>query len=260
MNFLTFFDLHLMYKPPKSGKYYLRRRKNMTNMTFNNEKKHNRARALRIYSVLVICMLVFSGAAFFLKKADDTKVSEKPTQIVAAKKTDVKKTIAATTERKTTQAPTTATAAPTTTVPKTQNTIAEFFVMPLGGIMTKQFSDEKLQFDETYNDWRLHQALDIAAERGTEVHASGDGKVSKVYEDSLLGNVVVIDHGNGIIAHYCGLNAATVKEGQAVTAGEIIGGVGQVPCEKIEQPHLHFAVQKDGRWIDPIEGLGIGVE
>lgn len=232
----------------------------MTNMTFDTEKKHNRKRAVRIYCTLVVCMLAFTAVTWALVRSDRSSDSaQKRTTATAAQagaaKTNVRKTTAATTRT----VPTT-TVEPTTTEKKTQNTVANFFVMPVGGIMTKMFNDEQLQYDETYNDWRLHRALDIAADKGTEVHAAGDGKVSKVYEDSLLGNVVVVDHGNGIIAHYCGLDKARVSEGEAVAAGAVLGGVGTVPCEGVEQAHVHFAVQKDGAWIDPIEGLGIGIE
>ena len=73
----------------------------------------------------------------------------------------------------------------------------------------------------------------------------------------MLGNCVKIDHGNNIIAYYCGLNNATVKKGDVVEVGKTIGGIGEITDESADEYHLHFAVQKDDKWVDPIKTLKI---
>ena len=45
--------------------------------------------------------------------------------------------------------------------------------------------------------------------------------------------------------------------GSEVAAREQIGAVGQIPCELSLEDHLHFAVQKDGKWVDPLSSLGL---
>lgn len=139
----------------------------------------------------------------------------------------------------------------------TKSTVASFFVMPVGGEITMPFSNTELQYSKTYCDWRMHFGVDITAKKGTEVHAAGNGAVSDVYEDELLGNVVVIDHGNGIVAYYCGIDVVTVKKGDAIDVGQLLGGIGDIPSESVEQNHLHFAVMKSGKWVDPIKTLSI---
>ena len=51
---------------------------------------------------------------------------------------------------------------------------------------------------------------------------------------------------------YCGLETMDVKAGDTVKAGQKIGTVGTTPCESADDPHLHFAVKKSGKWIDPL--------
>ena len=81
------------------------------------------------------------------------------------------------------------------------------------------------------------------------------GTVTKVYEDQMLGACVIIDHGSGLEGYYCNLSKdIPVVEGQTVSAGTIIGTVGDTAEGEIkEASHLHFGLKKNGEWIDPIE-------
>ncbi len=149
---------------------------------------------------------------------------------------------------------------PTVNTPTESPTVsptADFFVIPVGGETVKGYSASELQYSKTYKDWRIHTGVDIAAAKGTEVHSAGNGTVLAVYEDDLLGNVVKIDHGNDIIAFYCGLNSPTVKVGQVVEVGQTLGGIGDIPCESVDETHMHFAVTVKEEWADPIAALGI---
>lgn len=131
--------------------------------------------------------------------------------------------------------------------------VATFFVNPVLGEVIKDFSDTELQYSMTMCDMRLHKAVDLKANEGTPVIASGDGVVTDVYTDVMLGSVVEIDHGNGIIAKYCGLNEEPfVKKGDTVDSSKQIGTVGVIPSESVEQRHLHLEFFKNGKAVSPM--------
>ena len=137
--------------------------------------------------------------------------------------------------------------------PESSIPVADYFVLPLTGEITKPFSLKELQYSETYADWRLHNALDIAAEQGATVHSAGDGIIHDVYTDSKYGKVIKIDHSNGIFTLYCGIKTTYVKKGDIVGINQDIGNLGEIPCESVEKSHLHFAAIKDGIYISPLE-------
>jgi len=118
-------------------------------------------------------------------------------------------------------------------------------------------SPDALQYDKTMGDWRTHNGVDIAAQIGTKVMAAAAGTVSKVEADDMYGTVVYIDHGEGLVSVYANLAAApTVKKGDAVTMGSVIGSVGDTAlAEKGEVAHLHFEMVKDGSPADPADYL-----
>jgi murein DD-endopeptidase MepM/ murein hydrolase activator NlpD len=61
-----------------------------------------------------------------------------------------------------------------------------------------------------------------------------------------------------LIAYYSGLaKEVSVKKGQAVESGKIIGVVDIVPSECSDDPHLHFAMKKNGKWASPLEIMGM---
>ena len=131
--------------------------------------------------------------------------------------------------------------------------VATFIVNPVLGEVIKDFSDTELQYSMTMCDMRLHKAVDLKANEGTPVIASGSGIVTDVYTDVMLGSVVEIDHGNGIVAKYCGLNEEPfVKKGDTVDSSKQIGTVGVIPSESVEQRHLHLEFFKNGKAVSPM--------
>ncbi|MBQ8550743.1 MAG: M23 family metallopeptidase [Clostridia bacterium] len=131
------------------------------------------------------------------------------------------------------------------------------FTMPINGNVGKGFSDSNLQYSKTYGDMRLHLGVDLQAKEGTEVKAAAGGTVTDIKDDSLWGKTVVIDHGYGIVVHYCGLKNITTQKGEKLSAGTKIGEVGTVPCECEDHSHIHVAVVKDGKYISPLELLAM---
>lgn len=137
----------------------------------------------------------------------------------------------------------------------TDEPVADYFLMPIdNGKISKNFDDKTLQYSATFGDMRLHSAVDILAAVGAEVKSAGRGKVSEVYFDAALGNIVVIDHGNGIIAKYCGLNDdILVSVGDTTEAGTPLGTLGTVPSEMSDEAHLHLEMLKNGVAASPLE-------
>jgi stage II sporulation protein Q len=113
-------------------------------------------------------------------------------------------------------------------------------------------------YNATTDDWRTHPAIDFNVADGSQIKSISTGIVIKIYDDVLLGTVAEIDHGNGVIARYCGLNKDTVeiKEGNTLTQGQVIGYLGTVPFEKSEISHLHFETKHNGEYVDPLELMG----
>ncbi len=128
-------------------------------------------------------------------------------------------------------------------------------VAPLVGETVAAFSMEELVYSETLGDWRTHSGVDIAAPLGTQVCAASAGTVTDVRDDDLMGTTVVIAHDDGCDTIYANLQAApTVNVGEHVTAGQVIGSVGKTALSESALPtHLHFAVTRDGEFIDPAE-------
>ncbi|MBE6963615.1 MAG: M23 family peptidase [Ruminococcaceae bacterium] len=147
-----------------------------------------------------------------------------------------------------------------TPIPDTTPVEAEpprLVVSPLKGEVLAAFSVDDLIYSETMEDWRTHDGVDIAAAIGTTVMAASAGTVAAVFNDSMMGTTVVLEHSGGYQTTYANLQPVpTVKAGDSVSAGQIIGAVGTTaPAEHAQQPHLHFAVTKDGAVVNPDEFL-----
>lgn len=117
--------------------------------------------------------------------------------------------------------------------------------------LIKPYSAGAPVYSETMKDWRVHTGADQIAQAGEELHACANGQVKRTYTDAMLGNVIVIEHGDYEFS-YCGVDEAfQVKEGDIVTKGQAIGAVTAVPCEAADKPHLHIEVRRDGVCLDP---------
>ena len=129
----------------------------------------------------------------------------------------------------------------------------QLIVTPLEGEVVSAFSMDALAYNPTLGDWRTHDGVDIAAEAGTSVLAASSGTVISVEEDPLMGTTVVIEHDGGYQTTYSNLQAEpSVAEGDTVSAGQIIGTVGDTAAAEAAQgPHLHFSVTCDGEPVDP---------
>ena len=130
-------------------------------------------------------------------------------------------------------------------------------VSPLNGQVLTAFSVDKLVYNVTMDDWRIHDGVDISAKPGTTVLAACSGTVLAVKNDPMMGTTVTIGHDGGYQTTYASLQTRpTVEAGDTVSAGQIIGAVGTTAkAESGQSPHLHFSVTKDGDAVDPEEFL-----
>ncbi len=130
------------------------------------------------------------------------------------------------------------------------------YTMPVAGEIAVAFSNDVLVYSETMNDYRVHNGVDLSAVLGTPVKAFTGGVVLQVYEDPLMGQTVVIDHGNGLKSTYQNLSpelASGIEVGVEVKEGQVIGGVGESALiECAIPPHLHFEVTENNAFVDPM--------
>ena len=130
-------------------------------------------------------------------------------------------------------------------------------VWPVEGEIQRDYCMDALQYDPTMSDWRTHDGVDLSAEIGTKVLAVQAGMVLRVYSDDLYGATVVIDHGNGLVISYANLEQIpTVYEGDTVSAGDVIGSVGDTAkCESLQEGHLHLSAELNGESVSPMDYL-----
>ena len=114
-------------------------------------------------------------------------------------------------------------------------------IWPCDGVVTSGFGTR----------WgRMHEGIDIACAYGAPAHAAAAGTV--IYSGWLggYGNIVVVDHGNGLSTAYAHASAILVSVGQSVAQGESVALVGSTGHST--GPHLHFEVRINGVAVDPL--------
>ena len=203
------------------------------------------------YVTLSICLLAAAAGGYFLLLDSPDPQEEEIAQESAAPAA-----LPAQTQPEEEPAPVVAMPEEPVTVDDTVPVVAEaphLVVSPLQGEVVSAFSVDQLMYNETLDDWRTHDGIDIAAQAGTHVLSASAGTVLSVEDDPLMGTTVVIEHAGGYQTTYANLQAQpTVAEGDTVSAGQIIGSVGTTAAaESASGPHLHFAVTCDGDAVDP---------
>ena len=133
------------------------------------------------------------------------------------------------------------------------------FVKPVfGARITQSFGCTPFTmepYDAACATHHFHSGVDLAAASGTSVHATLAGSARVVLTATGYGLHVVIDHGGGLTSLYGHLSAASVRTGDYVVAGEVIGAVGSTGNST--GPHLHFEIRRDGIPEDPLQDLSL---
>lgn len=157
--------------------------------------------------------------------------------------------------REATEAPRTVT---TTQQATTQSEYAvpykDYYTLPLGTDILKDYNPTTPSYNATMGDWRTHGGVDFKGPDGSQIKSIAAGTVTDIADDPMYGTVITIDHGNEVVAKYCGLNkdVTEVSEGDKVKSGQLLGYLGEIPCEKADVSHLHFEVYYKGENVDPL--------
>lgn len=120
-------------------------------------------------------------------------------------------------------------------------------IWPVKGYLTSGFGPRKAPMAGAS---RMHKGLDISNRIGTPVRAPARGTVTFTGMDGAYGICIVLDHGNGIVTRYAHLQKSSVREGEQVTRGDVIGALGNTG--RSTGPHLHYEVIVNGIHVNPI--------
>ena len=141
--------------------------------------------------------------------------------------------------------------------------------------MINPYTDKNVKIGKTYYDYKgeeknqensitVHDntymqntGIDFISDQIFDVVSVQDGTVINVKEDNLLGKVVEIKHESGLISSYQSLSEISVKKGETITQGQIIGKSGTNELDKESGNHLHFEIYKDGTSVNPENYLNI---
>jgi murein DD-endopeptidase MepM/ murein hydrolase activator NlpD len=124
-----------------------------------------------------------------------------------------------------------------------------FLTLPLHGPITATFGKMR---DPFTGKIRFHNGIDIKAADGTDIVAPAAGRVTAIRRnDVAYGNVIEIDHGNGLTTRYSHLKSIEIADGDRVTAGQLIARVGSTG--RSTGPHLDLQVLRGGTPINPAD-------
>lgn len=120
-------------------------------------------------------------------------------------------------------------------------------IKPVEGPYSSPFGLKRFFNDEPRNP---HSGLDIAAPTGTPIKAPSPGKVVLTGDFFFNGNVVYVDHGQGMVSMFCHLSEIGVIEGQQINKGDVLGKVGATG--RVTGPHLHWSLSLNNARVDPM--------
>lgn len=110
------------------------------------------------------------------------------------------------------------------------------------------------------NTYLQNTGIDYISEKAFEVVAILEGTVISVKEDETLGNVIEIKHENNLISTYQSLSEITIKKGDVVNQGQVLGKSGTNELDKELGNHLHFEIYENGQPVNPINYLNKEVQ
>ncbi|MBO7155854.1 MAG: M23 family metallopeptidase [Clostridia bacterium] len=134
------------------------------------------------------------------------------------------------------------------------------FGLPVSaGTIIKDYTMDTLVWSSTLKQYQVHDGIDFNAEDGASVVSVYDGTVIEVSYNALHGNVVKVDHGDGLVTSYSSLEEPSVSVGQIVYKGTKLGTVStSATAEMSDGAHVHFNVSLDGQTVSPYDYMAMG--
>jgi murein DD-endopeptidase MepM/ murein hydrolase activator NlpD len=121
------------------------------------------------------------------------------------------------------------------------------FIEPVAGCMISPFGVRRLRNHKPTGDF--HGGVDLRSPTGTPIRAAADGTVKIAQLITALGNMVALDHGQGVETIYMHMSKLAVEPGATVKQGDIIGYVGATG--RANGPHLHWSVYVNSVQVNP---------
>lgn len=129
--------------------------------------------------------------------------------------------------------------------------------LPVSGALAKGHDSSLQVWSDTMGDYRIHLGIDISSAENAPVYAAADGKVSKIWDDALMGRCVAIEHEGDIYTVYKNLSdtmAQGILTGAEVKCGQQIGHVGETAISELaDEPHVHFEMTVGGLAVNPLD-------
>ena len=126
----------------------------------------------------------------------------------------------------------------------------EEWLWPVEGVITSQWGERQ---NPLLHKQEFHDGLDIAVAEGTDVVAVRGGIVTEVRTSATYGRLLKYETEDGYTVMYAHLSKVLVKKGDEVQQGQVIAHSGNTGLST--GPHLHYSIQKDGEWQDPLSFL-----
>jgi murein DD-endopeptidase MepM/ murein hydrolase activator NlpD len=114
-----------------------------------------------------------------------------------------------------------------------------------------------MRMDPFHGRAAIHTGIDLRGDTGEPVRATATGRVTIAGREGGYGNMIEINHGNGLASRYGHLSQIGVKVGQFVRIGETIGRIGSTG--RSTGPHLHYETRVNGEAVDPQKFLRAGL-
>ena len=131
------------------------------------------------------------------------------------------------------------------------------FILPVSGSLSSKHDPTLQVFSPTMNDYRVHLGIDITTDEAAPVYAAADGKISKIWSDTLMGYCIAIEHSGDCFTIYKNLSEELpegITVGAKVRSGQLIASVGEsAMVEVADEPHLHFEMTVGDLAVDPLE-------
>ena len=135
------------------------------------------------------------------------------------------------------------------------------FIRPNNGVVSTIYGVRRY-YNGVFADDYFHRGVDYAGDKGSAIVAPAAGRIAFIgYEKNgfkVHGNVIGLDHGQGVLSIFIHLNSIQVKLGDRVQAGQKIGTLGDTGAAT--GPHLHWGLYVNGECVDPVDWQTTGLD